>query len=376
MNWQDRQQHTAVNEDHIFVIAGEISASLYGAALIEALKKKRPSLRFFGCGADSMVKSGLVPLVPFSSFQVMGIGAVLYKLPQLISCFYTLKRAVLQQNPACIILIDQPSFSLRLAKSLRKSGYKGKIVQYVAPTIWAYKKHRLQALERDYDLLLVLFSFEAEMCKKSTLKTLFCGHPLLEVIPKEKHVATSEPLVALFPGSRTSEIKHNLKLQLDAVRNFSGKVAISVARTEHIPLIENIVRSAARAVDSVQLVLFEKRYELMQQASYAIAKSGTVTLELALFQVPTVVTYSLSLLNYLFAKYIFRLQLPYYCIVNIVFNKEIFPECIGYNVKEQMVAHAFSKIQEMQTVPDITPFLDAGNLPSTIATEAILELLR
>lgn len=301
------------------IVAGERSADLYGARIVKQLK----GIAVWGVGGSALLEAGQEQILTLESFQVMGFSDVIKKLPSLIKSFSLIQNAILTKNPRVVCIIDQPSFGLRLAKSLRKKGYTGKIVQFVAPTVWAYNPKRADLMAKSFDLLLTLFPFEPAYFAHTNLKTVFVGHPILEIMaePTIEELDLQGPVLSIFPGSRPDEIRRNLPKQLEAARMLKKKIpeltiAIAAAANTSFP-------------KDVLIVPFELRYELMQKSTLAIAKCGTVTLELALQGVPTVVTYELSLLNRLIAKHILHLDaLPYYSIANILSKKELFPELI------------------------------------------------
>jgi lipid-A-disaccharide synthase len=331
-----------MKEENIFVFAGETSADLYGAMLLVELQKHLTGMHFWGVGGPS--SRGLFECVmPMEKFQVMGITDVLAHLPRLVHAFFYLKKNILLRNPKMVIIIDQPSFGIKLAKSLRKAGYTGKIVQFVAPTVWAWKKERAKEMATYFDLLLTLFDFEPAYFEETNLKTVFVGHPIVELIEKDSSnslfIDPDRPILALFPGSRPAEIKRNLPLQLKAAELFCRKhpvmqVAISAASSDivHLP-------------KGVHLVPFNARYELMKKSYLAIAKSGTVTLELALHEVPTVVTYSLTKLNYLMARFVMKVgKMAYFSLPNILCKKEVFYERIVPPVSPEDIAECLELV--------------------------------
>ena len=181
-----KKQLQKLDRNTFFVLAGEKSASIYGTQLIKQLRHERPEAIFRGTGGQDMVQEGLQEIVPFSNFQVMGITSVLFRFPKLIFSFKKIQDAILEHNPGTVIFIDQPALSLRLAYSLRKKGYRGKIVQYVAPTVWAYKENRIAELEKNFDLLLTLFPFEPAYFANTQLPCIFCGHPLVNILQREQ----------------------------------------------------------------------------------------------------------------------------------------------------------------------------------------------
>ncbi len=328
-----------MSDKNIFIFAGETSADLYAAMLLVELEKKLPDYHFWGVGGPSSSYM-LECILPMEKFQVMGISDVLKALPRLVTSFYTLKKEILKRKPELVLIIDQPSFGIKLARSLRKKGYSGKIVQFVAPTVWAWKQERADEMAKYFDLLLTLFDFEPEYFAHTTLKTCFVGHPITELIQNDNghslHLDPSRPVLAVFPGSRPAEIKRNLKKQLEAATLFKSAhptVQICVCTSENLP--QDMVK-----------VPFNARYELMKKSHLALAKSGTVTLELALNKVPTVVTYELSSLNHLMARFVMKLdKMPFFSIVNILAKKELFIERIRPPVSAQDIADALELFQ-------------------------------
>ena len=329
------------SEKVFFILAGEKSADLYGAMLIKSLRKKYPSALYRGLGGPAMEEEGFISFVPFSDFCVMGISAVIPKLYKIIKNFYILRKEVLKTQPSVVICIDQPAFSLRFAKSLRKAGFRGKIVQYVAPTVWVYKKERALEIEKYYDQLLTLFSFEPTYFNGIDIR--WVGHPIVEMVSQEKadtlfrkryHLTEKKKIIALFPGSRLDEIQKNLPLMCSLMESIGREeavaIACSVASNADLPLIAHIVEQSGLQgiAASFIFVPFEERFDLMKNSHMALAKSGTVTLEIAIHQVPTVVLYKLSFLTEMVAKYQYRITLPHFCIANILAKQELFPEFI------------------------------------------------
>lgn len=334
-----------MSQENIFICAGETSADLYSAMLLVELQKALPAVHFWGVAGPS--SRGLIEcVIPMEKFQVMGLTDVLKALPRLVRNFYALSGMILERKPKMVLIIDQPSFGLKLAKQLRKKGYTGKIVQFVAPTVWAWKKERADEMAKYFDLLLTLFDFEPAYFAHTTLKAVFVGHPISELIAKDSShslfLDPDRPVLSIFPGSRPAEIKRNLAKQLEAAKLFCKKfpatqIAVSVASQEDI---------LPDMLSGMLVVPFNARYELMKKSHLALAKSGTVTLELALHQVPTVVTYELSYINYLMAKYIMKVdKMPFFSIVNILCGKEVFAERIHPPVTSEDIETALETWQ-------------------------------
>lgn len=377
----------------IFVFAGEKSGDLCGAKLIQELKNTFRDHHFFGVGGKEMQKAGLSSIYPIERFQVMGFSDVIKSLPTLIFSMISLKKIILKKKPILCLFIDQPDFSMKLAKGLRQGNFKGKIVQFVAPSVWAWRKKRIDAMAKHFDLLLTLFSFEPEYFSKTSLKTIWAGHPIVETI-QDPQTIDDKPLISIFPGSRPAEIIRNLPKQLEAAFQFCKKadkafeIAVSSSSNHTLTEIEAMIASLQKKEPAfcdqkVTIVPFDKRYELMQRSTLAIAKCGTVNLELALHEVPTVVTYELSTLNRFLATYIIKLDLPYYSIVNILKKKEIFSELIKKKIGPQDIEE---KLFTLYTRADLyaTCKLECRELaslvqrekkPTLIACEAIVETI-
>ena len=337
----------SIDTDSLFLFAGEQSGDVLGGNLVRALKHVSPSMRLYGVGGQEMQKAGMEITHPIERFQVMGITDVVKALPRLATDFRKIKQEILIKQPAGVVLIDYADFNMRLAGALRKGGYRGKIIHYVCPSVWAWRKNRVKTLAKTLDHLLSILPFEKECFTNTQLPVTYVGHPLVSAIDRHTYDPTwtfPKPLIALFPGSRRHEISLNLPLQLAAARKFAQKfaqgytIAISVAR----PSLEDLI--CPLVDDSVILVPAEKRYELMQAADGALATSGTIILELGLHSVPTVATYQLATLNYLVGRYALRLRLPFYTLVNIICGKEVYPEFIHKELSADAIAEALKAL--------------------------------
>jgi lipid-A-disaccharide synthase len=316
----------------VFIVTGEMSGDLLGSSLIKALKNQ--NLEITGVFGPKMRAEIPSCFMEMEEFQVMGFVDVVKHLPSLMSNFFKIRDEILRTSPKVVVTIDYPDFNLRLLKSLKNHGFQGKLCHYVCPSVWAWRASRIKTIESCVDQLLCLLPFEEKLF--STGIATYIGHPLMsEILMREN----PKNLVALFPGSRRKEIERNLPLQLKAFKKLQGeypdlKATVSVAHVKYLSLIKEMT----------DLPLSFEPQELMKSASLAIAKSGTVTLELALFGVPTVVTYEISALDYFVAKHLLRIKLTHYSLPNIIAGTEIFPEHIGHHLSSEAVAASLKKI--------------------------------
>ncbi len=347
----------------LFIFAGEPSGDLHGEKLLKAL----PGVNAVGVGGPKMRAAGLNCICPMENFQVMGFVDVILRLPQILFHFYKIRSFILKENPEVCVFIDYPGFNLRMERSLRKKGYKGKLVHYICPSVWAHGKGRIQVMEENLDLLLSILPFEKELFDPSKLKVEYVGHPLVQRIKEYPYKPFSLPknTVALFPGSRKKEIERNLPLYLKVLKQFPElPIAISVSNPRYLPLMPK----------NAILVPADYTYELMNEATFAIAKSGTVTLELGLHKTPTIVTYAISYIDTLAAKYIFRLNLKYYCLVNILLNKEVFPELMGPAFTEQALTSAIKTLNHQKCIEECKTLISLLGPKDASSTAAVFIL--
>lgn len=334
----------------LFFVAGEHSGDLYGSRLLQALQSIVANCKFFGVGGPLMRAKGMECCLEMEQFQVMGFTQVVCRFPAICKQFLTVRRQILTLQPEVVVLIDYPGFNMRLAKSLRKKGYRGKIVQYISPTVWAWGAGRIEKLAQTLDLLLTIFPFEKALFSKTSLFVKFVGHPLLEILQSYSYDThwrerlqwqnSDHPILAVFPGSRMGEITRLLPRQLEAACHLQQsaplQIAISCAEERFNETISSIATSCR-----VQAYCVPQKYsyELMRECRSAIAKCGTVNLELALHKKPSAIVYELSYLNHLILRHLISSDLKYYSIVNILSDQEIYPEL----VKEKFSAHQLYK---------------------------------
>ena len=362
----------------LYLVAGEPSADKLGAPIAAALFEKIPHLQMAGIAGPCLRELNVRGSTRMEELQVMGFSAVAAALPRLANLFIRTRNEILQLNPKAVLTIDYPGFNLRLARSLRRRGYKGKIIHAVCPSVWAWRKKRIPLMAENLDLLLCLFPFEKECFAHTPLPVEHIGHPLVSKV--NAHISfpafheyyglkREKPILALFPGSRKSVIRRNLPLQLAAAKELSSRYSIALSLSH--PDRRKLLRSLA---PTLPLIEPAHTYDLMRSAHLALATSGTITLELALFGTPTVVNYSLSPVDCFLAKRIFRINLPHYCIVNILAKREVLPELIGPHlnaVSLQKKAETLIREECIQGCREIQALLGNANAPA-MAAEKIL----
>lgn len=377
----------------LFIFAGEPSGDLHGEALIQNLQSLHPNITLFGVGGPKMRALGFKCILEMEQFQVMGFMAVFLALPRIIRHFYSLAKAILTYKPKAVLFIDYPGFALRLERHIKNKHFSGKIIHYICPSIWAWGEKRIPLMEKTLDLLISIFPFERK-CFSSSFPIAYVGNPLVARIGTHIYqpldLPSDKKIIALFPGSRLKEITLNLPLQLRALDHLLEKDSealgvISVSQKKFLPLIMNyLITITPHLQNKIHFIPAEKAYDLMANSFLAIAKSGTVNLELALHKVPTVVIYKISPLDLFIAKNIFRISLPFYCIVNIILQKEVFKELFGPNAQEKNLlpeaerllldlSYRKEKIKLCQEVIDQLGKMDASKQAASLLIQHIFK---
>ncbi|MFZ4099446.1 MAG: lipid-A-disaccharide synthase [Chlamydiia bacterium] len=322
-------------------VVGEPSGDRLGAELLDALRGSLPHCRVFGLVGPRLAERGVEVILPMEEIAVMGFTAVLRRLPTVLRAMDRMEKEILQRRPEGVILIDSPGFTLRLARKLRQHGYQGKIMLYVSPSVWAHGAKRVEAMARDLDMVLCLFPFEPHYYQHTSLDVRYVGCPLLDRVdqteagPSDSPELTAQvleslpkghPLIGLFPGSRRQDVHAHLPRMLDSARLLllarpHLRFALSCSQEGMDELISTLIRSPEDPLQLGQtlfLVDQSSTLSLMRHCRAAIAKSGTITLELALLRVPTVVVYAVSWINALIIHYLLKVNLPFYSIANIL----------------------------------------------------------
>jgi lipid-A-disaccharide synthase len=337
------------------LIAGEASGDTLGAELVKALRSEPggDKFQFFGAGGPKLAAAGAKLAFDLTAHAVVGIVEVLKNYGKFRGFFHQLLNLALEKKPDYIILIDYPGFNLRFAKSLKQkirslnsSGKAGenwspKIIYYVSPQIWAWHESRIHQITRDIDLMLAIFPFEKAWyaARKPNFKVEFVGHPLVDrYAPEKERLAAlqKEPTLLLLPGSRVREIKKHLPVMLEAARRITAEQKIRLRVVLPSPSMQNLARSVADlfgvAVQTSELAT------ALASATAAIAASGTVTMECAYFQVPTVVIYKTSWSTYLLGRAFIGVK--HLAMPNLLADRQIYPEYIQTQANPENIYHA------------------------------------
>jgi lipid-A-disaccharide synthase len=322
---------------HVGMVAAEASGDLLGAHLIAALKSERPALRFSGIGGPRMIAQGFESHAPIDKLGVRGYAEVFRHYREIMGIRKTLLARLLAERPAAFIGVDASDFNLDLERRLKEEGIPA--IQYVSPSIWAWRGWRKRRIVRSVTHLLAMFPFEPDLYREAGLPVTYVGHPLADVIPLEPdkgkarielRVPPGSRVIALLPGSRRSELHYMADLFVQTARRLlqdlpDAHFVVPTASRQTRDMFE----AALRRHDAMNLpltLLFGHSHEALAAADLALVASGTATLETALFKTPMVITYRQSPLTWVMMRRM--LYLPYIGLPNILAGEQVVPEFV------------------------------------------------
>ena len=377
------------------LVCGEPSGDALGAQLMAGIKQLAGDrVRFTGVGGQAMAREGLHSLYPLDATAVMGLREVVPAIPAILK---RVKQAVdfaLITRPDVVVVIDSPDFTHRVAQGIKKRDPSIRTVDYVAPQVWASRAYRARKMAHYFDLVLALFPFEVPFFEQYGLRAAFVGHPVIERVAKvhggsalraRLGIAADAPLLALLPGSRTSEIRFMLPVFRDAVKILAGRIPGLVTVLPTVPHVAAKVRAATQAWPTTLHVVEgdADKYAAFDGADVALAASGTVTAELALAHTPMVVGYKVGGLTFFLSK--FLMTVSHITLINILLEREAVPEflqtrCTPENLAgavERLFRDSCARAAQIEAMKDFGHRLGEDDEPPSLrAARVLLEFIR
>jgi lipid-A-disaccharide synthase len=393
----------------ILISAGEASGEMYGAELIEALRRRLTAelrsagqpgaalhpqfdVEFFGAGGERMRAAGCDIVVDAKDLAVVGISEIVSHLPKIYRLFHKLIAEADKRRPDLAIVIDSPAFNWRVARQMHKRGIP--VVYYVCPQFWAWRQGRVRLLRKYVNKALVIFPFEEKFYRDRGVDASFVGHPLADLGPPvvtrdqyatENGLIASRQWITLMPGSRAKEVRMNLPEMLWAA-NFLGdeyEFVLPVAPTISKDLILEVMRSD---VFNTAIHLTTDALPALAYSRAGIIASGTATVEAAMMGTPFVMVYRVSPLTYLLGRS--RVKVPHFAMVNLIAGKEIVPELVQHEfTAERVVARLREILQDgpvrermIEGLAEVRTLLRGPNSealhPAQRAAEEIMAVMR
>ncbi|MFX9771069.1 lipid-A-disaccharide synthase [Acinetobacter baumannii] len=351
----------------IGIVVGEVSGDTLGVKLMRSFREQGIDAEFEGIGGPQMIAEGFNSYYPMETLSVMGIVEVLKDLKKLFAVRDGLINQWTQHPVDIFIGIDAPDFNLRLSKSIKEKNLPIKTVQYVSPSVWAWRQGRVHGIKQSIDLVLCLFPFEKVFYEQYEVPAAFVGHPLAKQLPlenpiqiakQELGVDENQKHIALLPGSRKGEVERLLPMLLGAANILHTKYpdiqflipAINDARKQQIEQgVEQLAPQLKAKIHILENTDSESKIgRMVMNASDIIAlASGTATLEAMLMHRPMVTFYKLHWLTYLIAK--FLVKIPYYSLPNIIAGKKVIEELIQADATPENLAAEIEKLMNVET---------------------------
>ncbi len=338
----------------IFLLAGEASGDALGSKLMTAIFKATDNgATFHGVGGPKMQALGLKSLFPMEHLSIVGFVEIIPHIPRLLGYIKEAAYEIERLKPDVVVTIDAPAFNFRVVERLRKDGYSGKIIHYVAPSVWAYKPERARRVAAVYDHVLALLPFEPPYFEKARVDCTYVGHPVVEepfaegagaMFRAKHHIDHDVPVLCLMPGSRKGELKRHLPIFAETVRILSAQLRDLHCVVIATPQTSSTVLNATKDWFTPTIIVAkeEDKIHAMAACNVALVKSGTSTLEAAMAELPMVVAYRANPISaYMLKKMI---QVKYVSIINLIMKEEVIPELLQENCTPHKLALAVEKL--------------------------------
>jgi lipid-A-disaccharide synthase len=341
----------------ILLVAGDASGELHAAALAGELRTLLPGVRLLGLGGTEMEKAGVEIVVDQHELAIGGLIEVVRDAPRVVSAWRRLGRALDEQRPDLVVLVDSPDFCIPFARRARRAG--APILYFVSPQVWAWRGYRIRKLARRVDRMAAIFPFEPEVYAGSGLRVEFVGHPLVDRIPPPREGADRREarrrlglpeearVVALLPGSRRNELRSSLPLQLGAARellarNPALRFVLALAPSLSRKVLEEQL-AAEPSARGLPLEVFEgATYDVVRAADVVVTKPGTATVEIALLGTPLVVAARANALSAAIGRRVIRV--PSLTMVNLIAGEPVVPELLQEAARPERIAAAVAEL--------------------------------
>lgn len=323
----------------LFILSGEVSGDTHGAGVMRALQERNGSVEFIGFGGPHMRQAGGAKMLDWvEEAGVLGLWEVLKMYGWFKQKMHEAVELIAVEKPDAVVLIDYPGFNLRLAQTLRDSGYDLPIIYYISPQVWAWKKGRIKTMAKLLDLMICIFPFEKKLYERSGLRTIFAGHPMVDRVKTLTRGWPREAgLVGFFPGSRANEVRKLFPVMMQTAKLIQEQMpgvrfAVSAANQTLARLMLEII-NASDMPEARRWIETGSVYDLMQRAEVGIVASGTATLEAACFGLPYLLVYKVNPLTAAVGRAVVRIK--HLGIVNILAGETVVKEMVQGRFKPE-----------------------------------------
>ena len=336
----------------IFILTGEASGDNLASKVISDLKKINQNIEYLSVGGEHLQSLGIKSIYDLKEITYLGFTNVILNIFKIKKKINETVKAIIDYNPDILFTVDSPDFTLRVAEKVKKLNSKIKTVHYVAPQVWVWREGRVKKIKKFIDHILLLFSFEKKYFEKENMSYEFVGHPLLQNKERSKidinHlIGKNKALISLFAGSRKSEISVLMPILLDFIKLMNTKYTdmtyVFHSTKEYSELIQSFINQSN--LNNCEIISDEKiKSHILQKSIFAVAKSGTVSLEICNAKIPSIILYKMNFINFLIIKSLVKTK--YANIINFAANNEIIPELLQSNCNSENIFNLVSSFLE------------------------------
>ena len=318
----------------VFILTGEPSGDKLASTVISKLMAQNPKIEYLSVSGSHIKRLGIQSIFDLKEITYLGFTSVILNIFKIRNRINKTVDEILKFNPDILFSVDSPDFTLRVAERVKKKNKNIKTIHYVAPQVWVWRKNRVKKIKKFIDHMLLLFNFEKKYFDQENIKTTFVGHPLIETNQNVKTdlndlISKDKKIISIFPGSRKSETNVLLPILLDFIKLMNAKENIYSfvfhATEDNKDYIFNQVNNSG--LDNIDVVSDENiKSQILSNSIFAVSKSGTVSLQIASSNVPSIIIYKLSFLNFMIFKLLVNVKFAN--IINIINNREVIPELL------------------------------------------------
>tara|TARA_Y100000590_G_C15676990_1_gene998415 strand:+ start:95 stop:1225 length:1131 start_codon:yes stop_codon:yes gene_type:complete len=316
----------------IFILTGEPSGDKLASTVISELNQKNIKIEYLSVGGPNLANLGIKSIFNLEEITYIGFTSVLMNIFKIKKKINQTVHEIIKFNPDILLSVDSPDFTLRVAEKVKKINSNIKTIHYVAPQVWIWRESRVKKFKNFVDHFLLLFNFEKKYFDNENITNTFVGHPLLEKNRSKidiSNISKGKKIISLFPGSRSSETSVLLPILIDFIKlmnkKFKEYLFVFHATEENKDIINEKLKPYN--IDNTEILSDKNiKSEVLINSIFAVAKSGTVSLEICNAKVPSIIIYKINFINYLIMKSLVKVSFAN--IINIINNKEIIPELL------------------------------------------------
>ena len=336
----------------LFILTGEPSGDKLASKVINDLKKINQNLEFLSVGGEHLQSLGIKSIYDLKEITYLGFTNVILNIFKINKKINETVKSIISYNPDVLFTVDSPDFTLRVAEKVKKINAKIKTVHYVAPQVWVWREGRVKKIKNFIDHILLLFNFEKKYFEKENVSCEFVGHPLLQNKERSKIdinqiIGKNKALISVFAGSRKSEILVLMPILLDFIKLMNKKYTdmtyVFHSTREYSDLIQSFINESS--LSNCEIVSDDKiKNHILHKSVFAVAKSGTVSLEISNAKIPSIILYKMGFINFMIVKSLVKTK--YANIINFAANEEIIPELLQSNCNSKNIFKHVSNFLE------------------------------